>query len=477
MKVNTMIRSLKKTRYALLLLPFFQLSYANLTIETAKTIQGTKPRLSDELENDLKTTGELKPLFGLSVGNESYYGQKEIAEIPISVGYSFKNQIVPAQIKQPDENEYFDIDGDKLDYISTIDPLKDIEMQWYYTKPDGELKDFKPKDSDTFCTLAREGITPPYKVKLSADLVLFSQYGDPNYNTYPNNEIQNKPSATFTVLEDVGVCYAKPSLKPSGAASSKKNHWSTENGFFNQSNADPTKNFPTTGFAYAQFELILSRSDVEKDYDWYVKKGGDLVTVTQDTKTNRAIVIFNGPDATDPGKAWNHVMGGSGNGYPVIIEGRNTKTGKTIQYAFTITKWFDAWKQERVCNKNGCKLEAVINGSDEIEKECAAKSGHYRISRTYDMSDAIVYSSNKDKKIQITREIGALISEWGEVDQKSYPFSFGAETAGGIRKRFYVYDENVDDGKYCDIHMDEARYHCRANEEENKNAVCVSYRP
>lgn len=468
MKVNTMIRSLKTTRYALLLLPFFQLSYANLTVETAKTIQGTVPRLSEELENDLKNTGELKPLFGLRVDNKSYYGQKEIDKLPISVSYPFKNKIVPAKIKQPDEHEYFDRDGDKLSYLTPIDPIKDIEMQWYYTNSSGISVPFTPEDDETFCSMAARGHYAPITVKLSTDLVLFSEYGDPNYNTYPNKEIQIRPSATFTVLEDVGVCFAKPSLKPNDAKNGDKKHWDPKNGFLNQSNVDPTKNFPTTGFVYAQFELMLAKDGMEKDYDWYVKKGSDLVTVNQN------IVTFNGPDAMDPGKAWNRVMGGSGNGYPVIIEGRNTKTGKTIQYAFTITKWFDAWKQEY----DNSQWKALTTDPFTIEKACEAKSGHYRLSRTFDMSDAIILPPKKNERIQIHRQIGALISEWGDVDQKSYPNSFGPE-AGGNKKRFYVFDANATDdgGRYCDVHLYNAKYHCRANEEENKNAVCVSYRP
>ena len=451
-----------------MLLPFFQLSYANLTVETAKTIQGTVPRLSEELENDLKNTGELKPLFGLRVGDKNYYDQKEIDKLPISVSYPFKNKIVPAKIKQPAEHEYFDQDGDKLSYLTPIDPMKDIEMQWYYTNSSGISVPFTPQDDETFCSMAALGHYAPITVKLSTDLVLFSEHGDPSYNTYPNKEIQIKPSATFTILEDVGVCFAKPSLKPNDAKNGNKKHWDPKNGFLNQSNVDPTKNFPTTGFVYAQFELMLAKDGMEKDYDWYVKKGSDLVTVNQN------IVTFNGPDAMDPGKAWNHVMGGSGNGYPVIIEGRNTKTGKTIQYAFTITKWFDAWKQEY----DKSQWKSFTTDPFTIEEACGAKSGHYRISRTFDMSDAIILPPKKNQKVQIHRQIGALISEWGEIDQKRYPNSFGPE-AGGIKKRFYVFDENATDdgGRYCDVHLNDAKYHCRANEDENKNAVCASYRP
>ena len=476
MKVNTMIRSLKKTRYALLLLPFFQLSYANLTIETAKTIQGTPPRLSDELESSLINTGELKPLFGLIFNNRTYYNDEEIAQISIPINDAFSHLITPAMIKQPDANEYFDRDGDKLSFLTTVD---DIEMQWYSTNPDGTDKPITFGEGETFCSLAARGESAPFKVKLSADLILFSEHGDPDFNTYPNDVIDNKPSATFTILKDVGVCYAKPSLKPN-VPSSDKGQWTPKKGFKIQSSIDSTRNFPTTGFFGAQFDLILFDTNLYSDYQWYVKQGSDLVTVIKDTKTNIPTVMFNGPDAKDPGKAWEHVMGGSGKGYPVVIEGKNTKTGKTTQYAFTIRQWYDTWKQKI---DNG-KLEAVLGKVSDVVQACESKSGYYHVSRTEDISNAIetVTASGKPKDVKFTREIGTLISEWGDVDQKSYPGSFGPQHGGNPNKRFYVYSTDFDDGdpedgKYCDIHLNDGTFHCREKEKEHKNAVCVSYRP
>ena len=473
MKVNTMIRSLKKTRYALLLLPFFQLSYANLTIETAQTIQGTKPRLSDALETSLINTGELKPLFGLHIDNKSYYSDEEIAQMPVPTSYPFMNRFTPALIKQPNENEYFDRDGDKLSFLSAIDG---INMEWYYTDAQGKELSFTPRDSDTFCSLASDGKFAPFKVKLSADLVLVSEYGDPDFTTYPNDVIKNQPSATFTIIEDVGICYARPELSPNNVPSSNKSQWNQRNGFLAQSNVDPTKNFPTTGFVGAKFDLILSQNNLYADYDWYVKQGSDLVTVTKSARTNIPTVTFNGPDANDTGKAWEHVMGGSGNGYLVVIEGKNTKTDRTIQYAFTITKWFDVWKQELVNNR----LRAVRGSVAEVVEGCESKSGHYRVSQINDISDAIETATSQN--VYITREIGSLISEWGDVDQDNYPGSFGPQR-GNANKRFYVYnpgfndDDGDADGAYCDIHLNDGRFHCREKEREHKNAVCASFKP
>ena len=465
MKVNTMIRSLKKTRYALLLLPFFQLSYANLTIETAKTIQGTKPRLSDELENDLKTTGELKPLFGLRINNKSYYGEKEIAQMPVPTSYPFNTRITPAVIKQPNKNQFFDRDGDELDYLS-VDG--DINMVWYYTDADNNEIEFTPKDNDSFCSLAIDKKYAPFKVKLSADLVLFSKYGDPNSNTYPNSIINTQPSVTYTIIDDVGFCYAQPELNPSKVGTSAKYQWSPTFGFLIQSNTDPSQNFPNTGFYGAKFDLLLSKKGVASDYSWRIKQGSELVSITHDADV--VTVRFNTSAAKDPGKAWTLVMG-SGKGYTVIIEGKNLKNDKIIQYAFTINKWFDVWKQGDDKDIYAPLRDKVTN----VEDACRAKPGNYRLTHSDEISNALV---GQKGDVQFTREIGRLLSEWGDATQESYPGSFGPYKSSKDKfKRFYVWEPTGGKdhtGAYCDIHLDDGIYHCRKNLNEDKNGVCIS---
>ncbi len=462
MKVNTMIRSLKTTRYALLLLPFFQLSYANLTVETAKTIQGTLPRLSDELENDLKNDGELKQFFGLNVNGKNYYGQESISNMPVPISYPFYNQITPAKIRQPDNTQYFDRDGDEFDYM-TAD--SGINMVWLYTNSENKEVEFYPKSTDTFCSLAEEEKYAPFKVKLSADLVLFSKYGDPDYKTYPNNDITNQPSAIFTVLEDVGVCYAKPELDPNDVGDGGKYQFDRKKGFLTQSNVDPTKNFPTTGFYGARFELNLSKNAVYKDYDWYVKQGNELVYIEKDSNSIPS-VVFKGASAKDSKKAWDLVMGSS-KGYLVIIEGKNKKTNKTFQYSFTITKWFESWRPVDVVEKPGAEKGDVVN----VVSACESKKGHYRLAHAEDMSNAVLNAKGEG---QFSREIGKLISEWGDANQKTYPGSFAPGKKGSYRY-FYVWDPTV--GDYCDIHLNNGKYHCRDKENEKKNGVCASYRP
>ncbi|MBI0030363.1 hypothetical protein H3S75_03840 [Gilliamella sp. B14384G15] len=459
MKLITVSRHIKIITYTLLLLQFSNSSYGYFTSQTAQAIQGSRPSLSQELEIDIENL----ELFGLNVDDQDYYGS-EITNMPVPTSYPFQNKIKVAKIKQPDDKQFFDRDGDKLDYLG-VDG--DISMIWYYTDANNNDIEFTPKDSDTFCSLAAEEKYAPFKVKLSADLVLFSQYGEPDNNTYPNSVINTQPSVTYTVVDDVGVCFARPELNPSTVAGSDKDQWDPKYGFLTQSNIDPTKNFPTTGFYGAKFDLLLSRDGIVNNYNWHVKQGSELVNI-DDSDANVVTVLFNGPDAQDTGKAWEYIIG-SGKGYKVIIEGVNTTNNKKIQYTFTLTMWFDAWKQKI----DGDVYKALTGEVADVVAECEAKKGHYELSNAEEISNAVLGSKGSG---QFTREIGRLISEWGDANQQSYPGSF-APHKNGSYKRFYVWEPTAGDngeGQVCDLHIDSGVYHCRPNEKENKNAVCAS---
>ncbi|MCX8650309.1 hypothetical protein J3U21_07955 [Gilliamella sp. B2776] len=458
MKLITFSRHIKSITCTLLLLQFSTSSYGYFTSQTAQTIQGSRPSLTQEMELNIENL----ELFGLSIDEHNYYGN-ELANMPVPISYPFKDKIKPAKIKQPDDKQFFDRDGDKLDYLG-VDG--DISMVWYYTDASNREIEFKPKNNDTFCSLVAEKKYAPFKVKLSANLVLFSKYGDPDNNTYPNSVIKTQPSVTYTLIEDVGICYAKPELKPTAVLTSDKKHWDSTNGFLTQSIVDPTKNFPTTGFYGAKFDLILSKNGLVNNYNWRVKQGSELVTIDY-SNANVVTVLFKGPDAQDVKKAWEHVMGGSGKGYSVVIEGVNKKTNVAIHYAFTITKWYDAW-QQNITNNNYISLTAPVA---KVIEQCSKKPGHYQLTYAEEISNAVVGAKND---VKFTREIGRLISEWGDASQKTYPGSF-APHAGGAYKYFYVWERTEQGGKkVCDIHIDTGVYHCRPVDTEAKNGVCVS---
>ncbi|OCG13861.1 hypothetical protein A9G24_07065 [Gilliamella sp. App6-5] len=437
---------------------FSTMSYADLTAKTIKDIQGSVPSLSPQVEQNIEDLD----LFGLIVDGKNYYGN-EIAQLPISVAYPFKNQIKIAPMKQPNAEQYIDIDGDELGYLAINSPAK---ITWYYTNSKNKMVEFIPTDSDTFCSLAKEGKFGPYNIKISADLILTSKYGVPLTNQYPNNRITKHPSKTYTISSDSGICYAKPELAPKEAATSIANKWDSNNGFLAQSTVYPTKNFPTTAFYGAQFDLLLAQKGLANNYDWRLVKGSELVTISNNADV--VTVKFNTTQAMNTGTAWQYVMG-SDKGYTVIIQGINKTTGNIVQYPFTITKWFSGWDKSVIGLPKANKGEV-----DEIVSGCQSLDGKYRISYASEVSNAPM--SNKKGDATYTREIGTLLGEWGAPSQEAYPNSWAAKIKGDHNQskayqRIWVWDTYVED--YCDYHPYNAKYHCR-EESEEKNAVCTA---
>lgn len=210
--------------FLVLLLSFSPLSYAFLIAQTVKTVHGNHPSLSSDIEKHIDDL----PLFGLNFEGLDYYGDEEVDKIPLVLSYPFINKFKVANIKQPDSNQYIDLDGDQLDFLSTAN---DIAMSWYYTNAQNKLVQFTPKTTDTFCSLAQSKIVGPYKVKLAADLLLFSKFGDPDANEYPNELISAHPGKTYSILKEAGVCYAKPVLLPTAATASAANQWDKKMAF------------------------------------------------------------------------------------------------------------------------------------------------------------------------------------------------------------------------------------------------------
>lgn len=450
----------KNITYGIFFLHIPIIAYALLPIKTVTTIVGSKPKLAETLEKSLDDFS----LFGLTVNNKNYYGD-EIKQIPISVSYPFRDNFKVAPIKQPDTNQYVDIDGDELNILDFKDTS---QMVWYYTNANDELVEFKPKASDTFCSLTKAGKSAPYKITVSGDIVLSSKYGTPNNNEYPNDDILTHPTKTYTILEDVGICYAKPELEPIEAANSELNHWDKNQGFLIQSNIDASKNFPTTAFYGAKFDLMLSKKGLSDNYDWKIVKGAELITITPDQSQNGnrdfVTVAFNTENAKNTQIAWDYVIG-SGSGFPVVIQGENKVTKKIIEYSFIITKWFSDWDKSII----GQPL-AHIGSATDIANGCLSLDGNYRISHADEVSNAPMGERPGDAKF--TREIGTVLGEWGNANQIAYPNSWAAsKSQNNQHKRIWLRD--TVENKYCDLHMYNAKYHCR-DEGEPKNGLCTA---
>lgn len=443
--------------FFVLLLPFPPLTYAFLIAQTVKTIHGSHPSLSSDIEQHIDDLA----LFGLNFEGLDYYGNEEVDNIPLVPSYPFINKFKVANIKQPDSNQYVDLDGDQLDFLSAV---HDITMTWYYTNAQNKLVQFTPKTTDTFCSLAQSKIVGPYKVKLAADLLLFSKFGDPDANEYPNELISAHPAKTYSILKEAGVCYAKPVLLPTAATASAANQWDKKNGFLTQSVSEFDKNFPTTGFYGAQFDLLLNQQELASNYDWKIIQGSELATVKVNPTSNKITVAFDTDEAKDTGKAWQYVIG-SGTGYKVLIQGHNKTTNYNLNYMFTLTKWFSGYNKANIGMP-----KATIDTAPNIAKACKTLNGHYRISYPDEVSNAT--SNVVGTRVVFTREIGTLLGEWGDPSQTAYPNSWApAATQSTLYKRIWLYDPNKK--AYCDLHTYNAIYHCSA-ETDRKAGICTA---
>ena len=449
-------KSVKKISSILPLLLVSPSSYCSLDSKTVQAINGNKPLLSAQLENNMKDFD----LFGLNTDGKNYYGD-EVKNMPYSTSYPFKERIKVAPIKLPDNSQFVDDDGDQL---SAIDTSSAITMKWYYTNAKHQLIEFEPEDSDTFCSLSEKGWYAPYKIKLEANgILLYTQYGLPNSNQYPNEDIIDSPAKMYTLLEDNGFCYARPSLQPSKAQSGQKKQWNKNYGFLIQSNTE-LSNFPTTAFYGAQFDLTLAQKGMADQYNWQLIKGKELVSKPIISANNDFVTLRFGTDnAKNTLIAWNYVMGNN-TGYEVILEGTNITNGYKIRYGFTITKWYSGWNLATI----GTGISS-IGKALQIAEACEQLPGNYRIAYADELSNA---NFNAGKDAIFTREIGSLMSEWGYPTQESYPDSWApALKENNKRKRIWVYDPTMN--KYCDLHPYDGKYHCK-KESQDKNGLCIA---
>ena len=450
--IDKSIKTISSVLPLLLLSPY---GYCSFNSKTVEAIHGNVPWLSTQLESNMKDF----ELFGLNTDGKNYYGE-EVKNMPYSTSYPFKERIKVAPIKLPDNSQFVDDDGDQLTAIDTTSP---IVMTWYYTNENKELIEFKPTKSDTFCSLSEKGWYAPYKIKLEADgVLLYTQYGLPNSNQYPNKKIIDSPSKMYTLVEDTGFCYAKPELQPRLVTNSEKDHWDPKHGFLIQSN-NQSINFPSTAFYGAQFDLSLAQKGLVDKYNWQLLKGKELVSEPIINASNDFVTLRFGTDnAKNTLLAWNYVMGNN-TGYEVILEGTHKTHGYKIHYGFTITKWFSGWDLSTMGTGN-----SSVGTASQIVEACKQQPGNYRIAYAHEVSNADI-----DSKYGIyTREIGTLLGEWGDPTQEAYPGSWAPNAnEQNMNKRIWLYETKRE--QYCDIHPDRGVYHC-LKENQLKNGLCIA---
>lgn len=464
---------------------------AILSIESTNTIKGRKPTLDDtylqEHINDFD-------LFGISYTEvnldkeetHDYYGDEAVKKLSVKSAYPFKKLFkASTKIKQPDSNQYVDEDGDGFKEI-VLTGNKPLTEEWFYTDNNGKDVAFTPKESDTFCSLAANNQNGPYKFKISGNITLRSQYGDPNENNFPNETYVLQPSKTYVIMADAGICYVRPgSLDPDLAEEKTQSQWTAKRGFIAQSSTDGSKNFPTTAFYNAAFQLELAKSGLENNYTWRIIKGSELVRFklaglnqlgttsnTATSVTGRPVIItFTTQQALKPELAWNLVVG-SANGFEVIIEGKpnnsNNPNLSTITYPFKITKWFATYVENFKGDNSSISNEK--GSGKEIEEACEQLPGNYRISHAEEVINAPLPSaSGKGKRTYAIRQIGQLLGEWGLVKKSTYPGSWG-----GVSNLVWLKESRMEGRHYCDVHANKLSYHCDQAETANKSGVCTA---
>lgn len=438
---------------------------ATLSATSNKTIVGEKPSFTEEVVEKMTDSD----LFGLTINGANYYGNSAVKVAPINLYQPIKDVIKVAPMRTPKANEYYDPDDDPFGEII----ISNLKNQWYYTDAGGVSRTFTPSATDSFCNLVASKKYPPYKYVISADLKLSSQYGNPRTNDYTTP----KPTKTYTFFNDSSeakLCYAQTILKPD-EGKDKINEWHKGYGFLVQSNTDSSVNFPQTGFYGARFQLSLT-DNVVNDYEWKVIKGDKLVNISTDNK-NKVNVNFTSNAAKNPITAWQLVV--PNNGYEVIIEGTHKTEGTKLRYPFKIKKWFSTWDSSNLEHQRDIRLvslDTIVKGcenlynqeTNELDKNNKKKMQYfYQISSVSEVSNI---TNTSDRKF--SRQIGSLLSEWGDADQKSYPGSWASTSTASDHKRIWVTDPNSDK-KFCDIHSNDSAYHCRSKGEV-KSGVCTA---
>ncbi|WP_208293450.1 hypothetical protein [Zophobihabitans entericus] len=286
-------------------------------------------------------------------------------------------------MKTDNESIYLDDDEDLFDSISGL-----VTSQWYYIS-NGETIAFTPTLNDTFCSLAENGKPAPYIVTLSNDgaLSLNSQFGLPRSTTYEH------VTKTYIISPSVSICYVQPNLGNTHYSSHSNTQWTADKGFFPQTSG---KNFPTTAFDQARFDLVTTHTD----YIWQVTQGQSIIQTDSSgylpVSQGKVSVIFKGANKTQPTiPPYNQL----GSGYPVTIIG-TLENAPSITYQFTIEKWF-------INNGNS------VDDYTQAQSFCRSLNTDYRIPSLIELTNS-VQAGGSSTGNSYTRKIDeSLLAEWG----------------------------------------------------------------
>ena len=410
------------------LISFYSTESLALSSVTANTIKGNSPRFISSIESDIESNKAFN-YFGVIYNGKSYFdtvdlnkvlGKNVLTKTPKTLGLS-------AAIKQPGSSEVIDSDGDG-DIKLLEDPDTPISLEWYYE--DASNKEVKLTDKQTqttFETLVNSGIYP--YVKVSGEIALTSNYGEPKSQTYPDSKIAvtKTPYRNFVVqVAGEAIKYASPHMLYSHGIYT----WgdtavfdpTDENGYVPQDNY--FNNFPSVGANGLYFYLVTHGIDNSLNTTiWSVKTSNTndgspsaitaIVTKSEGPKAknsiggfkhydakNMVLVTLKGPDSSS--KSSTQATAPKAN-LPVDIEViGQTKQGVTLSYKFRINKWF--------INRGD-----IIDEFDKQNAWCDGL-GDYRSATARELSNAKLISlpHNGNDMFNYKRSVHqGLITEWG----------------------------------------------------------------
>ncbi|WP_147405404.1 hypothetical protein [Orbus hercynius] len=243
----------------------------------------------------------------------------------------------------------------------------------------------------------------PYQLTVSStDGSLSTQYGDPStsYFTQSTKSYYLQPPVSGSK-----VCYIQPNLNyGTGVYAGSTTQWNPAKGFLVQDVNTPSRNFPTTGFNQAFFDILLN-GVLGSSVTATKVSGSSNISLTLTPNPNGAganivRVTLNGPSFASPGSS------------AFTATTFKLSAGSTDLYSFTLKQWFIARK-----NTDG-------NYSNSASYCASVAGGNYRMMAVRDLTNAtgeVGFENPNNPNENYQRQIGGgLFSEWGVTSFRYY---------------------------------------------------------
>lgn len=263
------------------------------------------------------------------------------------------------------------------------------------------------------CSSYQLRITLPYIADSANNLNIHSNYID--VDRQDGSDISGlQQSVTYTLVPDEPyACYAQVNLDSEVDNEVQPvEQWNSIKGFKRQSTVNIDKNFPTMGFNYAYFNLILTGTTAKQVIH-------DSATVASRVYGLSSKDVYLELSTTEkPNVLKITLRGPSDKQLPVRNYSPTTfrlKSGSTEVYSFTINKWFVA--------RNDVDSHYNSRQSPDAEFCASIGNGGYTLPSLADYSDGIETGLTESIVTHVRRIGKGLFSEWGNINNTTYPNS------------------------------------------------------